>query len=266
MTEPPLLTLERPDGAALAYTAPPRPPAEARMTYVCVHGAGAAWPTWGPQLAALNTEERFVAVAVDLPGHGAAGGAGRTSVEAYAEDVEALLETLAPRRTILCGHSLGGAITQQVVLNRRAQIAGMVLVCTGARIPVAPDLIEATAEHWPANAENLVGACVGPAVGDDVRAEIAAMFQHVSAGTMAGDLRACTRFDVRPRVSTMPLPARIIGGTNDRVVSPTAVRELAAALPRSSLQWAEGAGHFPTLEKPGLVIGVLQELAHALGA
>lgn len=263
--DPPLEYFNLPDGARVAYTVPPTPPAEAMLTLLFIHGAGGHWTTWEPQVRAF-TREGYAPVAVNLPGHGDVEGRGRTSVAAYAADVEALLEHLAPHRLVVCGHSLGGAVALQLVLNRRLpMLAGLVLACTGARFVVAPKVMNRVAEDWDQAMESYADACLGPEAPPNVRVEVMCAFHDVSTTTMTGDLQACAEFNVIARLPIIRLPTRIIAGTNDRIASPELSRELSVGLPNGALLWAQGSGHFAPLEKADTVNAVIQDLARAIG-
>ena len=59
---------------------------------VLIHGAGASHLDWPPDLRRLPNVR---VIALDLPGHGKSTGPSRTTLDAYAADVRALLDGLA---------------------------------------------------------------------------------------------------------------------------------------------------------------------------
>ena len=99
-----------------------------------IHGAGRTPASWGPQLARFEG-----ALAVALPGH--PDGAPLHGTAAMADWVIAEMEGV-PGPLVMVGHSLGGAVALQVALARPDLLAGLVLVSTGARLPVPDDAIE----------------------------------------------------------------------------------------------------------------------------
>src|SRR5262249_50983979 len=118
---------------------------------VLVHGAGGRGEVWGPQLADLSDVARVIAV--DLPGHGGTGGAGCRRIDDYATWVVGLLDALALDRVVLGGHSMGGAISQTIARARPERLRGLVLVGTGARLRVAPRILELFGAGSPVGAE-----------------------------------------------------------------------------------------------------------------
>jgi len=78
-----------------------------RPPLVLVHGAGGDHLHWPPQLRRLAGCEVY---ALDLPGHGHSPGAGRNTITAYAQVLNAFADTLALPPFVLAGHSMGGAI------------------------------------------------------------------------------------------------------------------------------------------------------------
>jgi 2-succinyl-6-hydroxy-2,4-cyclohexadiene-1-carboxylate synthase len=82
-------------------------------------------------VAALLPRERFVPLALDLPGHGEAADAPRPIT--FAGCVEHVLAR-APARFVLCGYSQGGRVALHVALAAPRRVARLVLVSTGAGI------------------------------------------------------------------------------------------------------------------------------------
>ena len=104
--------------ADLAFTANRWPPAADLPTVLFIHGSGGSSGLWHHQVEGLGSAAN--AVAVDLPGHGASGGAGRDRVEDYARDLAAFVERASLPRPIPCGLSIGGAIVLQLLLDRKS--------------------------------------------------------------------------------------------------------------------------------------------------
>ncbi|WP_337042094.1 alpha/beta fold hydrolase [Emticicia sp. 17c] len=94
-------------------------------TLVFVHGWGINRTYWEKQTPFFAKKYRVVAL--DLPGFGESG-KNRTSwtVEDYAKDVSAVLNTLDLKRVVLIGHSMSGAIVLETALNNPARVIGIV--------------------------------------------------------------------------------------------------------------------------------------------
>lgn len=106
-----------------------------RETLVLLHGFGGTRHTWD-LLAARLQGERYLPLALDLPGHGEA--AGGDDPVTFAGCVAHVLER-GPERFALCGYSLGGRIALQVALAAPERVARLVLVSTTAGISDAAE-------------------------------------------------------------------------------------------------------------------------------
>ena len=69
-------------------------------------------------------------ISVDLPGHGLTGAWPRDeyTVEAYADFIEVLVDTLNLDRFVLAGHSLGGAVAWTFAATRPDRVSQLILV------------------------------------------------------------------------------------------------------------------------------------------
>jgi pimeloyl-ACP methyl ester carboxylesterase len=230
---------------------------------VLVHGSGGRAQLWAPQLAGLADTARVIAV--DLPGHGATGGAGCRRVEEYATWLLGLLDALALERVVLGGHSMGGAIAQTVALSRPDRLSGLVLVGTGARLRVLPRIIELFEAGSPGGAE-LVGALAySPRTPPGAVVEAERALQETAAAVTLGDFLACDRFDVMSTLGAIRTPALVVVGRDDRLTPLKYARFLAEGIAGARLVEIEDAGHFPQVEQPAAVNaalrGFLAELA-----
>ncbi len=96
---------------------------------VLVHGGWADRRMWGPQVEALSEGSRVITY--DVRGHGETGPSAepRYTVDLFAADLGALVETLSLSRPVICGLSLGGMIAQSYAA-RSAELSALVLAGT----------------------------------------------------------------------------------------------------------------------------------------
>jgi len=99
---------------------------------VLLHGFGGTHRAWDGVAARLR-EERYLAAAVDLPGHGErAADAAHAPVD-FEACVRAVLDAV-PGRFVLCGYSLGGRVALHAALAAPERVTRLMLVSTGAGI------------------------------------------------------------------------------------------------------------------------------------
>src|SRR5574341_973507 len=103
---------------------------------VLVHGFTGNSRNWALTVPVLTRQ--FRTISVDLRGHGHSAKPVRQedyTLEAMADDVYALLQRLGVQDCYLAGHSMGGMVSQHLVLNHPELVRALVLVDTAAEIP-----------------------------------------------------------------------------------------------------------------------------------
>jgi pimeloyl-ACP methyl ester carboxylesterase len=94
-----------------------------------IHGAGIDHTEWQPQLDALG--KHFKIIAPDVRGHGKSGQtAAPYSIELFADDMVGLLDALGIEKTLVCGHSMGGAVAQCVAAQQPERVKALILAET----------------------------------------------------------------------------------------------------------------------------------------
>ena len=210
---------------------------------VLVHGAGGNRLQWPGALRRLDGVD---VIAPDLPGHDRSPGPAHDRIDACADAIAALLDALAVERALVLGHSMGGAVALALALAAPQRVDGLVLVCTGARLAVSPDLLNAAA---PDAARLLVEWSWGP------NADSALQEKHLQAllalpdGTLHADLTACDHFDVRDRLHEIAAPALVVAGAHDRMTPPRYSAYLESHLPDAQAITPD-SGHMLMLEQP----------------
>lgn len=222
------------------------------LPVVCLHGAGGTHQHWGLQLAALRSAMRICTL--DLPGHGRSSGPGCRSVADYSAAVVAVLDALQDERVVLAGHSMGGGVALTTALNHPERVAGLVLVGTGAKLPVMPALFEHIEQGNLAAAVRLIveGAYASSATPAMLAAGERA-FMQTDPDVFYGDLLACAGYDVRDDLGSIQCPTLIICGDEDRITPPKFSALLHSRIGGSRLVVVPGAGHMVLVEHPAAV-------------
>ncbi len=178
---------------------------------VFIHGAGGNGKRWSYQLKAVSDEHYFVAL--DLPGHGQSGGNPCEQIFLYREWVKEFLDAMGIGSVVVAGHSMGGAIAQDLAVKYPEMIKGLILVATAARFKVDPARLEALArgEKYRPEWVRLSFSSSAPA---ELLDEFVAESQKTDPGLYYIDLLACNRF-VMDKLNEIQVPTLVICGTED---------------------------------------------------
>ena len=227
--------------------------------------------------------EGWHVVVPDLRGHGSSGGPDEESaysLDIFAADVIGVADAVGFDRFVVLGHSMGGMITQLLVLANPDRVAGLILMDTGhGAFDVDPALVELGVEVARTQGMDAV-ADVMAAMDDDplttdayrrlvaedpsqavrsdrnVRATSAAMF----ASMLQQIPVAPDRLDALASVSA---PTLVVVGEEDLPFL-DASRRMAEVIPGARLAVLAGGGHSPQFEAPeawwAAVSGFLDEV------
>jgi 3-oxoadipate enol-lactonase len=233
---------------------------------VFVHGYTGNSRNWALTVPALRGQ--FRTISVDLRGHGLSGRP--ESEEAYsldtmAKDVYELLRALDIAECILVGHSMGGMVSQMVVLQHPEIVRALVLVDTAAEVPkgllyherrkqrahfvdvVRDRGMEAVFE------EQMRVTPVHPALAANPRyIEIwREQFLMTAPQAYIGGANAMSsRRSLVAELGPISVPTLVICGEKDEpFLEPS--RQMHEAIPGSELVIISGAGHGPQMETPG---------------
>jgi pimeloyl-ACP methyl ester carboxylesterase len=241
---------------------------------VFVHGYTGNSRNWALTVPSLR--EEFRTISVDLRGHGLSGrpaSEGEYGLEAMASDVYELLEALGISECVLVGHSMGGMVSQLLVLEHPEVVRALVLVDTAAEVPKGllyeerlsqrKRLIEiAETEGMEAVFEEQMRITpVHPALAANPRYIDIWREQFLMTAPQA--YIACanamsSRRSLLGELGGIGVPTLIICGEKDEpFLDPS--RQMHEAILDSELVIIAGAGHGPQMETPGEFNRVLME-------
>jgi len=228
---------------------------------VFVHGAGGNSLLWRRMLEGLSGGSR--ALAVDLPGH-PSGEITCRSVGEYAEAVHQFLVDARLDRPVLGGHSMGGATVLTLALTHPDDIGGLVLVGTGAKLGVAPEILEGLKSNPIRTIENIITPWSFNSIDLSLGRESRAALSVSNLPVFLNDYLACTRFDVREDLSRISARALVACGDKDRMTPPRFSHYLNANILGSDLRFIKDSGHMLPLEKPEALASVVQAFLASL--
>jgi pimeloyl-ACP methyl ester carboxylesterase len=256
------------DGRRISYLCADGAPA-AGPTLVFLHGSGVSARYWSDQLRALAPAARVVAI--DLPGHGESDEAPHAGVAEYADGVARTLDELDAWPAIAIGHSLGGAVAITLTARRAADVRGLVLISSCARLPPASTSAQWLWASLPASLRRLLFFVTAKNVLFAAGASPAAValgmreLRACRPQALAGDVAIARAMDLTEVAGTLRVPTLILCGSRDRVTPPALSRELHRLIAGSRLEIVEGGGHMLLIEASGAVNRAIAGFADAIG-
>lgn len=247
---------------------------------VLLHGFSDSADTWRPLLTRLEGAGRR-AVAIDLPGFGAASDARPGAVlPQFEAAILAAVEAAAPGQApVLVGNSMGG-LTALFVANRRlVRPAGVVAVCTAGlhhprwiRALVAPGVRTLLPLLGSRPLKAALAAAAGlPAVGlaPGVRKHLSHYLGHLDQRRITHQLSLVERLleehDYPLDMSSIDRPVLFLWGAQDRAavwrLNSTRLLRLAERAPNARSQVIERWGHTPQLQAPGQLTTILDDFS-----
>ena len=228
------------------------------MKLVFIHGAGESSLSFSYQLRHFSNSQ-----GIDLPGHPV--GRPCTSVEGYVEWVRGYIAGGSHEDVVLCGHSMGGAITQMYALKYPEELKGIILVGTGARLRVAQeylkaseDGIENTAAWLEARKDSYRN------IEPEVRQILLERLGQVGPAVQLNDYLCCDGFDLLSQVQNISLPTQVICGGDDAMTPVKYSAYLAEKIPGAQQAVLDGASHWVQLEKNREVNQVIETFVAGL--
>ncbi len=222
---------------------------------VFIHGAGGNNLVWKRVAAGLAGDG--TAYALNLPGH-PSGPITCRSVAEYTEAVHGFILESGLRRPAVCGHSMGGAIAQTLAIDHPGDIGRLVLVGTGAKLGVRPDILEGLAQGALGAIERVITPSSFYSIELPSAREARMALSLSNPDVFLNDYLACRDFDVRQRLGEISARTMIICGEQDQMTPPRWAHYLHESICSSTLFFIREAGHMVNLEKPALVAGLVQ--------
>jgi pimeloyl-ACP methyl ester carboxylesterase len=229
-----------------------------RPPVVLIHGAGGTHLYWPSEIRRLPGYRIF---APDLPGHGKSTGRGMQSVKEYSRVILDWLGAIGIHSAVFVGHSMGSAIAISLALDHAEHVLGLGLIGAGARLRVAPELLEnaASPATFYSAVETLVGWSFGPQTPEQLTELAAQRMAKTRPSVLYGDFLACDAFDEVERINEIAQPVLVVCGADDKMTPARYAQYLADSIPKATLKTIPGAGHMVMLEKSQATAAVLSE-------
>ncbi|HEX6097466.1 MAG TPA: alpha/beta hydrolase [Thermoanaerobaculia bacterium] len=225
-------------------------------------------------------------------------GTGKSAVDKYdaatislknlTGDIEALRQELKAEKLVIAGHSFGGILAMMYAREHPGRIAALALIDSGG--PTLKGMLKFNANlesRFSEEERASIAKWSDPerkkenhrrAVLEVTKAKTPAYFADRAKAQLLIDSLDETSFNdgmfwaVVPQMMTLDLraglekvkaPVLVLHGKQDPLESAEEVHE---TFPGSKLEWIDNAGHFPWLEQPERVYGVLGAFLHGLSS
>lgn len=223
---------------------------------VLVHGAGGTHLHWPAELRTMKSTAVYT---LDLPGHGKSDPPGRSSIDAYADDLFAFIDELGLEDVIVAGHSMGGAIAQMIGLRNPTWLRGLILLGTSARLPVTNLILDGLLSDFSHTVSFIMKMCwSGPYI-QAIRIALAGReMRRIEPDVVHGDFLACNEFDVRNRLGEISVPTLVISGSDDKMTPNRFGQALAHQIANAQFKTIPQSGHLMALEYPLEVTRVME--------
>ena len=225
---------------------------------------------WEPQVEALG--ERYRIIAPDLKGFGdsdAPEHPSSYSMDAYADELAALLDELSVERAVVVGLSMGGYIALAMTRRRPDAIAALVLADTRAEADPPEGVEKRTNQQNQVREQGtsgLIEALPNALLGGTTRAKkpdvvktVTELMDNPAAGFIGALEAMKNRPDSTGQLASITLPTLVIVGEEDTLTPPEAARRLHEGIAGSRLAVLPEAGHISNLESPEAFTGALAE-------
>ena len=226
-----------------------------------IHGFPFDHAMWRHQVEALSHWE---CLAPDLQGAGsmpAPPSPGAYSMAVYARDLIRLLDERGIGAAVVCGLSMGGYVTFELLRQFPERVRAAVL-CNTKSAADAPDgkrgrdALAAKARSGGAGAvaDELVPKALSRTTlerSQSVVREVRAMIERQQVDGIVGALHALReRPDSTPLLGRIRVPVLVAAGSDDQITPAAGMEEMARAIPDAKFVVIEGAGHLSPLEQP----------------
>ncbi len=248
-----------------------------------VHGLGGQWQNWLENIPRIAQERRVLAL--DLPGHGMTGmPRDKISIQGYGRTVDGFLDALGVDRVDVVGNSMGGFVSSELAIQFPERVKRLVLVSAAGisntnfyRAPaltigrIATTLTTITAARHRSMARRPLTRHLALALVARHPSRLAP--DLVWEGLMKGAgkpgfedaLRANLEYDFRERLPDIDVPALVVWGEKDSVISVRDANEFERLIDDARKVVMEDTGHVPMVERPRAFNDLLMDFLSETG-
>ena len=223
---------------------------------IFLHGIGDSWHSFEPVLKALP--ENIHAFAVSLRGHGdSEKPATGYTINHFATDVDQFIKVKELKSVYVVGHSMGGMVAQQFVLDHPQLTKGMVLIDSDANFndnPGMPGLFQQALKlDSPIDRkfmDEFQRSTLAKPIDPDYYNLLVSEGMKVPAGVFKSSFAGMMQADFRDELKNIKVPALIFWGNKDNICSIKDEEQLLRDIPHAKFMIYENTGHALHWEEP----------------
>ncbi|MBC2714272.1 MAG: alpha/beta hydrolase [Desulfobacteraceae bacterium] len=232
------------------------PLAPDKPSLIFIHGAALSKGFWAAQVEDLS--DIVNTIAIDLPGHKDSKGLACERISDCAASVAHLIEQIQAPNPILCGLSMGGAVSLELLITKPDIFKAAILMNTGARLKVFPFIFESIEKDYSQYLDLAVDFSVSNKSDKAKIKEIMNNIAVTKSDVALKDFTACDQFDVMDRLGEIKAKVLVVVGDEDNITPPKYGEYLHKNIPGSELAVIAEAGHLSPLEKPAEVVQIIR--------
>jgi pimeloyl-ACP methyl ester carboxylesterase len=206
--------------------------------------------------------DRYKVVTIDLAGHGASGmNRDEWSMEAYGEDVAAVVTRLELDDIILIGHSMGGRVIVEAARRLPGKVTALVGVDTYQSLTAEygqesiDGFLQPFKDDFKSYTKGYVQQIFAPEADSSLIEWVSDDMSQTPAEIGVKSMESILKYDYRPALSEMRIPILSISGD----LNATDVEGNRSVTDLFRVKVIPATGHFPHMERPAEFNRLLQE-------
>ncbi len=226
---------------------------------VLVHGYPLDHRMWLDALHGPLAAHRTLA-AIDLRGHGDSPGSGEDvhTMERFADDVAAVVRTLADGPADVVSLSMGGYVAF-ALWARHPQLARSLVLANTRAVADSPEaragrdaaVTTVLGKGRAAIADGMLPRLLGASSDPLLAARVRTMIEDAPIETIVADLRGLRdRADRTPLLPSIAVPTLVVAGDHDAIAPVAESEAMAKAIPGAQFAVFAGCAHLVPMERP----------------
>ncbi|UCD93445.1 MAG: alpha/beta hydrolase [Candidatus Zixiibacteriota bacterium] len=206
--------------------------------------------------------DRYKVVTIDLAGHGSSGlNRDEWTMEAYGEDVAAVVKGLKLEEVILIGHSMGGRVIVEAARRLPGKVAALVGVDTYQSLTAEygqeaiDGFLQPFRDDFKSYTEEYVQHIFAPEADSSLIEWVSEDMAQAPAEIGIESMESILKYDYRPALSEMRIPILSISGD----LNETDIEGNRSVTDLFRVKVIPATGHFPHMERPAEFNRLLQE-------